>query len=413
VITETRWRGRWVVWAALSAVLLVVVVAALVIGDRGTGGPAALPPSTLGASPSTSPSPSPSTSSSPSPSTSPSAPTSRAESRAYAAVASGRAFLLDYVDDDGRVVRPDQGGDTVSEGQAYAMLVAVGVGDAATFATVWTWTRENMQRADGLLSWRWDQGSVVDASAASDADLDAARSLVLAGQQFGNPEYTAAGLRLGQAVLDLETVQTAAGRILTAGQWDTTEPYAYNPSYASPAATAILAAASGDPRWAELAEGSRAVTADLLSQAPLPPDWAQVHVDGTVEAMPGAQGRGQSVRYGYDATRTPIRFAESCDPADRALAAAMVEPLERGGDAAELDLGGSPVADGRSAVAAAGQAAAVAAAGDTSRAAEELQDADHLVQTDPSYYGAAWAALGRLMLTADELGGCPPIAAAA
>jgi endoglucanase len=382
---------RGITVGALGVLALLVVVLAAVVGTRGGGTTGAPLPSPTG------------------PSTV--APAPPAELRTYTAAEAGRAFLDGYVDEDGQVVRPDQGGDTVSEGQAYAMLVAVGLGDAKTFARAWNWTRENLQRPDGLLSWRWEEGGVVDASSASDADLDAARALVLAGEQFGRPEYTAAGLDLGRAVLDLETVPTAAGRILTAGQWATTEPYAYNPSYASPGATAVLAAASGDPRWTELAEGSRAVTAALLSQAPLPPDWAQVRADGTVEAMPGAMGRGQSVRYGYDATRTPIRFAESCDPADRALAAAVVEPLDRGGDSAELDLGGSPVAPGESVVAAAGQAAAVAAAGDAGRAVEELVDADHLAQSVPSYYGAAWAALGRLLLTDDVLGGCPPVPA--
>jgi endoglucanase len=380
---------RGITVVALGAVALLVVVLAAVVGARGENTTSVLPPSPAG------------------PSTVAAVPP--AELRTYTAAEAGRAFLDGYVDGDGQVVRLDQGGDTVSEGQAYAMLVAVGLGDAKTFARVWNWTRENLQRPDGLLSWRWEDGGVVDASSASDADLDAARALVLAGEQFERPGYTAAGLGLGRAVLDLETVQTAAGRILTAGQWAMTEPYAYNPSYASPGATAVLAAASGDPRWAELDEGSRAVTATLVSQAPLPPDWAQVRADGTVEAMPGAMGQGQSVRYGYDATRTPIRFAESCDPADRALAAAVVEPLERGGDSAELDLGGSPVAPGESVVAATGQAAAVAAAGDTSRAVEELVDADHLAQSVPSYYGAAWAALGRLLLTDDVLGGCPPV----
>lgn len=376
---------RRIATVALGALALIVVVLVAVLGTRGGSTDASTPPPA------------------------PALPTSAAEVRTYTAAEAGRVFLTRYVDDDGRVVRRDQGGDTVSEGQAYAMLVAVGVGDAETFDSVWNWTRENLERPDQLLSWRWDDGEVVDASSASDADLDAARALVLAGDRFQQPRYTSAGMDLGQAVLDLETVQTAAGRILTAGQWAMSEPYPYNPSYASPGATAVLAAASGDPRWSELAEGSRAVSAALLSQAPLPPDWAQVRADGTVQAMPGAQGRGKSVRYGYDATRTPIRFAESCDPADRALAAAMVEPLDRGKDTAELDLGGSPLAEGESVVAATGHAAAVAAAGDTGRAAEELVDADYLAQTAPSYYGSAWAALGRLMLTDDVLGGCPPV----
>lgn len=378
--------------AVALGVLLLVTVAGVVLATGGRTDDASAPPSAP-ASPSTG------------------VPAPSAQPRTYTAAEAGRAFLDRYLDDDGQVVRLDQGGDTVSEGQAYAMLVAVGLGDAKAFGRAWSWTRDNLQRPDGLLSWRWADGVVVDASSASDADLDAARALVLAGERFGRADHTAAGLELGQAVLDLETVQTAAGRILTAGQWATTAPYAYNPSYASPAATAVLAEASGDPRWAELAEGSRAVTRSLLDQAPLPPDWAQVHPDGRVEAMPGAMGQGQSVRYGYDAARTPIRFAESCDPADRALAAALTGPLDRGGDTAELDLGGSPVAPGESVVAAAGQAAAVAAAGDVTRAAEELVDADHLAQSVPSYYGAAWAALGRIVLIDDVLGGCPPVPA--
>ena len=332
--------------------------------------------------------------------------------RTYTTAEAGQAFLDAYVAEDGRVVRRDQDGDTVSEGQAYAMLVAVGLDDAETFERVWSWTRAELQRPDGLLSWRWADGEVQDPSSASDADLDAARALVLAGERFDEPTYTAAGVELGSAVLDLETVETAAGRILTAGQWASSEPYSYNPSYASPGATAVLAEVSGDPRWAELDAGSRAVTAALLKEAPLPPDWAQVHADGTVEAMPGAQGRGQSVRYGYDAARTAIRFAESCDPADRALAAALAEPLDRADGAAEVDLGGAPLGEDRSALAASAHAAALAADGQRDRALEELASADHLAQDRPSYYGAAWAALGRLMLTEDVLGGCPPVPAA-
>ncbi|PWD53039.1 hypothetical protein C8046_00020 [Serinibacter arcticus] len=77
-----------------------------------------------------------------------------------------------------------------------------GVGDAETFDATWTWTRDNLQRADGLLSWRWADGAVVDDEPASDADLDAARALVLAGERFDEPAYTEAATALGQAVLD-------------------------------------------------------------------------------------------------------------------------------------------------------------------------------------------------------------------
>ena len=344
-------------------------------------------------------------------STEQSTPAPGSEQRELTADEAAEGFLSEYVDADGRVVRRDQGGDTVSEGQAYALLVAVGIGDRDTFAEVWSWTEDNLQRPDGLLSWRWADGAVVDASSASDADLDTARALVLAGTAFADPQLSADGIALGQAVLDLETVRTGAGRILVAGNWATEEPFAYNPSYVSPAASGLLAQASGDPRWAELDEGSRVVTAALLAESELPPDWAQVRADGTVEAMPGAQGRGNDgVRYSYDAARTPVRLAESCASADRALAAQLVDVLDRSGaDIAALDLGGAALTGDESAVAAVGQAAAVAAEGDLDRARAELVDADHLQQQTPTYYGAAWNALGRLLLTDDALGGCPPV----
>ena len=81
---------------------------------------------------------------------------------------------------------------------------------------------------------------MADASSASDADLDAARALVTAGQAFEDAELTAAGIRFGQAILDVETVVTPLGRILVAGNWARKAPYAYNPSYSSPVAFDLL-----------------------------------------------------------------------------------------------------------------------------------------------------------------------------
>ncbi|MGY1914914.1 glycosyl hydrolase family 8 [Blastococcus sp. SYSU DS0973] len=328
---------------------------------------------------------------------------------ALSAEDAGQAFLADYVTGEGRVVRRDEGGDTVSEGQAYAMLVAAAIGDRETFDAVWSWTEDNLRRPDGLLSWRWADGTVADPSSASDSDLDAARALVIAGATFDDPQLTAEGVALGEAVLDLETVETGAGRVMVAGNWATSAPYAYNPSYPSPAASAVLAAASGDPRWAELDAGTRTVTASLLQLGALPPDWAQVWEDGSVEATPGPLGRGERVLYGYDAARMPVRFAESCRPGDRALVAALADPLSRGGDTARLDLGGQPIVDYDSVVSAMAQAAVAAVQGDQDRAARELADAAQIDEVTDTYYGAAWNALGRLVLTDDTLGGCPPL----
>ena len=123
----------------------------------------------------------------------------------------GQKFLDEYVEPDGRVVRRDEGGDVVSEGQAYGMLIAVAVGDETRFRSIWKWTKTYLRRADGLLAWRWADNKVTDVNSAADADLDAARSLVLAGRRFNAPELTKDGRRLGVAILETETVAVGTG----------------------------------------------------------------------------------------------------------------------------------------------------------------------------------------------------------
>jgi endoglucanase len=317
-------------------------------------------------------------------------------------------FLHDYVQ-DGRVVRTDQGGDTVSEGQAYGMLIALASDDRATFAEIWRWTKRHMQGDDHLLAWRWQvEGGTADEQSASDADLDAARALVLAGERFDEPTYTKAGTQMATAILDRETVQTDVGRILLPGPWaKTADPYRYDASYASPVAFSILGDATGDPRWQELETGSYAVARAILAKTDLPSDWAQVHQDGSVDPLPSASGDSGPVVYGWDAMRMPLRYAESCTADDRALAGSIAPTLRRSTQlAAQLDLGGSAVTDSTSALAYAARAASEQASGSAAAATKDLLRADRTSATTPTYYGDAWAALGATMLTSDVLGGC-------
>jgi len=48
-------------------------------------------------------------------------------------------------------MRPDQGGDTVDEGQAYRMLIAAAIGDSRRVDQIWGWTKSNLRRPDGLI----------------------------------------------------------------------------------------------------------------------------------------------------------------------------------------------------------------------------------------------------------------------
>jgi endo-1,4-beta-D-glucanase Y len=303
-------------------------------------------------------------------------------------------FLDRYVQGDGRVVRTDQGGDTVSEGQAYALLLAVAAGDEERFARVWDWTRTHLRRADGLLAWRWDDGHVVEDEPATDADLDSARALALAADRFHAPRYRDASRSLVRAIVRDETTWAADRTVLVAGRWARSMAVV-NPSYWSPRAFQEL----GFPK---VAESSRGLTERLLDGG-LPPDWARVEPYGIVPSGPPAGGEPA---YSFDAVRVPVRLAESCDPADRELAARMWPKLRDEPGAARRRLDGTPMAGDEHPAALVGAAAAAQAAGDRGAADDLLRRAASLDEQRPSYYGSAWVALGRAMLQDHSLGGC-------
>jgi endo-1,4-beta-D-glucanase Y len=304
------------------------------------------------------------------------------------------SFLDRYVDSDGRVVRHDQGGDTVSEGQAYAMLLSVASDDRSRFDEVWGWTRAHLQRPDGLLSWRWADGRVVGDEPSTDADLDAARALALAADRFHDSSYRDDSRALVRAIVRGETTWAADRTVLVAGRWARAEAVV-NPSYWSPRAYQEL----GFPK---VAASSRALT-DRLVAGGLPPDWARVQTSGVA---PSGPPDGGDAAYSFDAVRTPIRLAESCDPADRALAARMWPRLQHDPGADRRALDGTALTADEHPAALAGAAAAAQAAGDHRAAGELLDRAAKLDAEQPTYYGAAWVDLTRAMLVDHSLGRC-------
>jgi endoglucanase len=336
----------------------------------------------------------------------------------------GQKFLDEYVEPDGRVVRHDEGGDVVSEGQAYGMLIAVAVADETRFRSIWTWTKTHLRRTDGLLAWRWADDKVTGVNSAADADLDAARSLVLAGRRFNAPELTEDGRRLGVAIMETETVAVGTGttpssdvnppgtwvaglgRTLVGGNWARTAPYVVNPGYFSPRAEWELFEASADRRWTDITRTQRVLGWQLIGTGMLPPDWATVSDVG--HAVPTRPVTGGPIRFGLDAARVPVRFAESCDPEDRALAGAMRSVLTAPGAIPALrNLNGSAASSWEHPVALVAAAATEQGAGNPDGAVERLDAAAQLEQRSPTYYGAAWVALGRIMLTTSLLGECP------
>jgi endoglucanase len=315
-------------------------------------------------------------------------------------VHSGTAFLDAYVDPDGRVVRRDQGGDRVGEGQAYGMLVAAALGDRARFDRILGWTQANLQRPDGLLAFHWVNGVVRDHQAASDADLDAARALLVAGCRFDRGDLRAAAGRIGGSVLAHET----SGRVLTAGPWASSGGrIVFNPSYLDPRTLIGLGHLTGDHRYSAVARRSRQLIRAV--SRPLPPDWATVS-RRSVHAATSARGFRGSGRFSWDAPRTLVRLAVDPNATGRAVAArawpAFRDKLPQD-IVVQHRLDGRRAGSSRSAVTLVAAAAAAAANGYRDNAALLLRDAAAQQQQRPTYYGGAWTALGRLLLTTQRL----------
>jgi endo-1,4-beta-D-glucanase Y len=268
--------------------------------------------------------------------------------------ASWQSYCRHFISSDGQVIIPEEGGGTISEAQAYALLRAVWANDATVFNRVYAWTYKNLSRVhtrgDSLLSWRWGRlpgGSwgVLDANSATDGDLDYALALVLAHRlgwraPSGLPDYREEARRVQADILAKEVVTLPGGDVLlTPGNWhELAPPYLVNPSYFSPAAYRLFASISGETgrqsaaervgtvhepplqpdgevknntsRWGRL----RGDTYKLLGQLTqglggqtgvgLFPDWCRMDAAGRLAPAPG-----KDTRFGWEAVRLPYRLA--------------------------------------------------------------------------------------------------------
>lgn len=247
-------------------------------------------------------------------------------------------FMLTLSPSTERTVDPSEGDITTSEAESYTLLRAVWLDDQTTFDANWQWTEQTLQRPDGLFSWLYGQrpdGSYGILTAqngentAGDADSDIALALLFAYGRWQKPQYFAAAERVLAGIWNNETIEIQGTRYLTADNLETSSlmpTAAINPSYFSPYAYRIFAAADPSHPWIDLVNGSYDLINESLdsplgasSTAELPPDW--LAINKTTGAIGPLATSTADINYGYDAMRLPWRLALDWewnhDPRDR------------------------------------------------------------------------------------------------
>ncbi|TDH59448.1 endoglucanase [Dankookia rubra] len=222
------------------------------------------------------------------------------------------AFQARFVAPDGRVIDTGNGGISHSEGQGWAMLLAVRADDRRGFDRLHAWTRRTLQRPrDALHAWRFRPDAAMpvdDPNNATDGDLCIAWALLEAGQRWGNAGHLAAGAAIGRDLLRLLVRPAASFGVLLPGiqGFERTDHLVVNLSYYVFPAFRLLAQAVPDAAWARLAaDGLTLLRLARFGRWQLPPDWLQVARQDAALA-PAA---GWPARFSFDAVRVPLWLA--------------------------------------------------------------------------------------------------------
>ena len=114
------------------------------------------------------------------------------------------SYAARFIDAQGRVIDPQGGSRTTSEGQAYALFFALAANDRTHFDRVLSWTQANLAGGDlstHLPAWLWGkdkdgQWKALDTNPASDADVWMAYTLIEAGRLWKQPAYSKLGRQM-------------------------------------------------------------------------------------------------------------------------------------------------------------------------------------------------------------------------
>jgi endo-1,4-beta-D-glucanase Y len=219
---------------------------------------------------------------------------------------------------DNKVIRPENQDDTLSEGIAFGMLIALNMNDQALFDGLYaTWKGNPAAGASTLMTSCLGSGGGPTGQActrsdgsATGADQDAAYALLMAGRLWGGA-YQADAIAMLREIWDNDVDGTGTklpkGGSKYQSPTGTTYPQITSPSYFAPSYYRTFAGVDPDTShdWSGVAAAVYQVLKGPISGSfGLVPAWC-----GKTCTVAASTGSALDIAYQYDAHRLPMRIA--------------------------------------------------------------------------------------------------------
>ncbi|HZL21369.1 MAG TPA: glycosyl hydrolase family 8 [Polyangia bacterium] len=203
--------------------------------------------------------------------------------------------------DGTKIIRPENGNDTVSEGIGYGMLIAVFMNDQPLFESLWTYAQAHPD-GKGLMTWCIPSGMANSCSgtgSATDGDEDIAYALLMATKQWGT--------HASDAMTQIKNIlkNEVSGSILEGGD-GFNNAAEIDPSYFAPSYYRAFAAfdTADGAAWMSVLDESYSILGMATGTDGLVPNW--INPSGTgISSVDSTNGP----YFGYDSCRIPFRVA--------------------------------------------------------------------------------------------------------
>lgn len=209
---------------------------------------------------------------------------------------------------DGRIVDTGNGNVSHTEGQGFAMLMAVTSDDKAAFDKLWQWTNSTLaNKENGLFYWRYnpvEPDPITDKNDATDGDTMIAWALLKADARWHDKRYSDASDAITKALVTHTVIRYAGQRVMLPGAngFNLNSEVILNPSYFIFPAWQAFADRSHLQVWRELINDGQTLLGKMGSgTANLPTDWVSLSAGGKF-----TPAKAWPPRMSYDAIRIPL-----------------------------------------------------------------------------------------------------------